>query len=268
MQQCYTYNQLGFNGRLGNQLWQIAWLLGKKADGYNIYLDKPWEYQDFFCLDTAIYERPTKFSKIEWIDGGWNYFQDLIHFKHCTELVKEQFKPSELSYDYLLANYPQWFFDGSTHTTAIHCRRGDYTQNPEKFFNLKMSYYNDAIDQLLEETDTQFIVFSDDVDYIRKHFNGPNFHIVEGVESHVDKSRRTGIPQDQWDLFIMSFCDRHIIANSTFSWWGAFLSADTKVFYPSVWYGSKMDCKDSFGVDVKESWMNAMPNSWKVVETT
>jgi len=71
----------------------------------------------------------------------------------------------------------------------------------------------------------KFMIFSDDIEWCKTKFVGNHFYFVENEDDYVD-------------LYIMSFCNHNIIANSTFSWWGAYLNNynDKIVIYPKKWF--------------------------------
>ena len=98
-------------------------------------------------------------------------------------------------------------------TVSIHIRRGDYTNDPDKFGNIcTESYYREAILYIQNEIgrDISYYVFSDDLDYARRLFQGLNAVFVDGNRN-----------EDSFlNLYLMSKCQHNIIANSTFSWWG------------------------------------------------
>lgn len=116
---------------------------------------------------------------------------------------------------------------------AIHVRRGDYVANPE--FNrvhgvCSIEYYREAIRQLREVVSGISIYwFSDDRDWVEEHL------ISEFGGTFVRGN------SDLEDLYLMSQCRHNIIANSSFSWWAAYLNeSDGKmVFYPEKWYAVK-----------------------------
>lgn len=255
----YTYDALELNGRLGNQLWQIAWQIGQAAlKNDDIYIKPDWRYREYFSIPDQFFAPKAGKKK----DGGHLYYQELLHWQHIKDEIWEYFQPSVTSIEYLESNYPSEFLDTRIHKTSIHCRRGDFLQNPTRFPVPSDRYYDHAIELALDKNpETLFMVFSDDYKYIRRRFKGENFLHIEGIASHADPNRR-GSPQDQWDLFIMTCCQQHIIANSTFSWWGAFLAESEAVYYPSVWFGPDIDAVDSRGIDIKESWRDGIPNDW------
>jgi hypothetical protein len=94
-------------------------------------------------------------------------------------------------------------------------------------------------------TDVNYLVFSDDIQWAKENFSGPNFNFItkqtisgNDVMTTLDISKG-GYP-DYIELYLMSLCDHNIIANSSFSWWGAWLNENPKkiVIAPSNWFGS------------------------------
>jgi hypothetical protein len=128
------------------------------------------------------------------------------------------------------------------HAVSIHVRRGDYVANPINVaFHgaLDLSYYRAALDALGPAAEgATLYVFSDDPAYCREHFKlGWPTVVVE--PSHPDRP---------WeDLRLMAACRHFVIANSSFSWWGAWLSthADKRVVAPRRWFsGADHDTSD------------------------
>ena len=128
-------------------------------------------------------------------------------------------------------------------TCAIHVRRGDYISDPVSVAimgNLQLAYYFEAIcrlEDLLNSTPRYFL-FSDDPTWCKKYF------IMAGPEAVVEGNK------DFEDLRLMSLCRHHIVANSSFSWWGAWLSVGQGItFTPRKWFAmreSKDVCPDSW----------------------
>jgi len=117
-------------------------------------------------------------------------------------------------------------------SVSVHIRRGDYVTNPEinkVFGTCSMKYYNKCISEIaLKIRDPHFYVFSDDVQWTKKNL------IIEHPVTYVDQNNKEN---DFKDLHLMSKCKHHIIANSSFSWWGAWLGTnkDQIVFATSRW---------------------------------
>ena len=120
---------------------------------------------------------------------------------------------------------------GDKPTVSIHVRRGDYLLPQYSFCNLDSDYYIKAIvDNFMPIEDYNFIVFSNDIDYVKEVFVGDNIWFVEpkGNTTEFNDSEKE-------DLALLSLCDHHIIANSSYSWWGAYLSKNPtkKVICPT-----------------------------------
>lgn len=238
-----TYEWLWRNGRLGNQLWQIASTAGVAAANVDAVPRFPkWEYQPYFNVPEEFF---VDALPAERLDLGTDYLQDLRHIRHIEDQVRDWFEPSDQVEGEIARRHP-WFFDFG-HFTAVHIRRGDYVGLPNHFPAPTLGYYSTAAKLILEEVpDTTFVVFSDDPDWCEENLKSATFHdapfrVIHGTPRPVEMVDRKGEPEDQYDLFLMTLCDKHIISNSTFSWWGAFLSWNKQVIYPSVWFGPALN---------------------------
>jgi hypothetical protein len=123
---------------------------------------------------------------------------------------------------------------------ALHIRRTDYITNPNHTV-LELSYYEEALKQF---DDCEVLVFSDDPVWCnqQKLFSDDRFLIADGNTNYVD-------------LCLMTLCSGHIIANSSFSWWGAWLSNSKKVVAPSGWFiGSDNEHLDTKDI-IPETWI-------------
>ncbi len=135
-------------------------------------------------------------------------------------------------------------------TVAIHIRRGDYVSNPKntEYHGLcTMDYYYAALELLKKRTQTPLtlFVFSDDAPWVNEHFRpGCDFTTIDWNKG------KDGC----YDLHLMSLCHHNIIANSSFSWWGAWLNThgDKLVVAPKTWFATKTI--DSSQI-VPESWI-------------
>lgn len=115
----------------------------------------------------------------------------------------------------------------NSHSVSLHIRRGDYLSIDQPAA-LPLEYYEEAI-QLMNASvpGATFFIFSDDIDWARQHIKEKNLHFIDwntGSESFKD-------------MQLMSLCRHNIIANSSFSWWGAWLNnhADKIVIAPQQW---------------------------------
>lgn len=122
-------------------------------------------------------------------------------------------------------------------SVSVHVRRGDYVSNPvassvHGFVGL--AYYKLALDRISREIDSpHFFVFSDDLPWAREHLE------FLGDTTFVDHNSG---PAAYEDMRLMSLCKHHVMANSSFSWWAAWLGwvPGKKVFYPANWFSSKL----------------------------
>ena len=121
-------------------------------------------------------------------------------------------------------------------STFIHVRRGDYVKEKhtsEFHGNLSLDYYQQAIERIRASAHAKFYVFSDDPDWCRANF--PDFRIVD--HNKPGDGKTSGLEHE--DLWLMSLCRHAIIANSAFSWWGAWLGDEQKgrmVIAPKQWF--------------------------------
>lgn len=155
------------------------------------------------------------------------YFQSEKYFKEYSYEIKNLFFPKPEIFQKLNSLYGELFtFDS---LTTIHVRRGDYLSLPTHHPVLPIDYYQKAI-SLLNENQI-FLIFSDDLDWCRN-----NFDFIEN-KVFVDDL------EDYEELYLMSRCNNNIIANSSFSWWGAWLNdyQNKIVISPEKWFGPSLD---------------------------
>jgi hypothetical protein len=113
---------------------------------------------------------------------------------------------------------------------SLHIRRGDYTLYPDHHPTCDLEYYRKSIEEIkkIGGEDFKAIVFSDDKNWCLSNMKGiigENFIVSE-------------IDNPYTELYMMTKCDYHIIANSSFSWWGSWLSNSKLTIAPSRWFGS------------------------------
>jgi hypothetical protein len=221
-----TYSKLGQYGRLGNQLWQIASTIGIANKNNSGYIFPDWSYTRFFkhqlpqgpLLGTKVYnEHTTSFSDVV-LDNKYNwdlvgYFQSWKYFVDYQDEIKYYF---DFSMD-----------RSNLNAVSIHVRRTDYLTNQHVHPVLGLDYYKKALKYF--DKSTMLYVFSDDINWCTRYFKGGIFkgrNIIFDVASG-----------DITSLITMSQCSHHIIANSSFSWWGAYLgvNAEKIVIAPSKW---------------------------------
>lgn len=125
---------------------------------------------------------------------------------------------------------------------SLHIRRGDYVNHPEfsqSFGALGMPYYEKALALMIEQhPNITLFIFTDDPGWVSQHMPFAQMSVLV---------TNTGPDADVDDVELMSLCHHHIIANSSFSWWGAWLNPrpDKRVFAPKQWFLNKpWDTKD------------------------
>lgn len=185
--------------------------------------------------------------RLIYLDG---YFQSEKYFSHIRKQLLKEFEFPQLdTKNTAIKNQ----IIRSENTVSLHIRRGDYTSS--KIIHnihgvLPLTYYHQAINTLAFKYGRLSIyIFSDDMKWAKEHLL-INDHEVHYVDLNHEKKH--------WqDMALMSACKHHIIANSSFSWWGAWL-ADTggETFAPLKWFNS-----DAIKFEIKDF----IPESWTIV---
>ena len=119
---------------------------------------------------------------------------------------------------------------------ALHIRRGDFLINSANHHNQTLDYYEEALNKF--DVKRQVVIFSDDPKWCMEQelFSGDRFLVSEAAGPY-------------HDLYLMTQCSDFIIANSSFSWWGAWLANRGKVIAPKKWFGpnnSHLNTKDLY----------------------
>ena len=177
---------------------------------------------------SSYYTRFHSLSDNTYLDGYW---QSEKYFLPVVELIKKKFSENDKDLDgsvHAIMNP----FSGSI-CCSVHIRRGDYVTNPNAQVRhgvCQVSYYHEAMSYICQRVrDVVFLIVTDDQDWVNNVFipGSPHFRmaLAGGSDPHVD-------------LAVMYSCDHHIIANSSFSWWGAWLGNNPgkMVIAPRQWY--------------------------------
>lgn len=255
-------------GRLGNQMFQFASTLGiSEKLGYTpvFPLENCFNYQGSGPFDPSIgrnmrvkcdlldcfeisqryfiperhieilqtysesdfkYDKGTESIK----DGSclYGYFQTEKYFKHIRDLIVSEFS---FRSDHLkkAENYIRSIKDkiGNSKIISLHVRRGDYVMFQDYHPTCSEGYYKSAQEEMVKNHgDAFFLVFSDDVDWCKNEFKNRNHIVCELLDPYSE-------------MCCMTLCDHHIIANSSFSWWGAWLNKkeNKEIIAPSRWFG-------------------------------
>lgn len=163
----------------------------------------------------------------------YGYFQSEKYFKAEEKMLREQFSTDvgkdALSYENKIRE---------TNAVAFHIRLGDYQKKKNKYLNVCTDfYYENAVRYICEHVQNpQFFVFTNDIEQAgKKYFIPDNAVFVTGT-------------CDYEDLMLMKKCKHFIISNSTFSWWGSYLSENEKkiVVAPDIWMSTSKDEPDIY----------------------
>jgi len=221
-----SFKELVNLGRLGNQLFQVATTIALALRNNDQYIFPYWNYAQYCNLNncfsnniqiTNTYSEPYfHYSPIPYqqnlnLNG---FFQSEKYFFDYKETIQNLLTPKnniDIQYNY----------------TSIHVRKGDYVNLTKEYIQLDMSYYKKAMSMI--STD-YYIIFSDDINWCKANFTGNNIIFSEN---------KTPVE----DLTLMSKCANNIIANSSFSWWGAYLNKlpSKIVIAPEKWFGPSLN---------------------------
>lgn len=258
------YNRLGSNGRLGNQMFQYAALRGIAAkNGYDFTIPpEDYPHRDNYGLFETFKLMNVKTSNIGFVEGNSvqenghqfieefftqlpddvnleGYFQTEKYFSHIKNEILQDFQFNE---GYSIP-CKQYIASLDTPPIFLHIRQSDNIGREQYHPILPLSYFERALEEFPE--DTPCFVFTDDIAWCKKQefFKADRFLFNESNERYsyqtVDGTgnrQNTLLPQT--DLCLMSMCSGAIIANSSMSWWGAWLqNGRGKVVAPKMWFG-------------------------------
>ena len=262
-----AFNHLGTLGRLANQMFQYASLRGMAArKGYDFGIppsnfENEWQNHQLF----EVFELPhLPKQNIRFLDNGhapvvqektftydkelhdlcpnevslWGFFQSEKYFKDIEGSIKEDFTFKEN-----ILQPCKEMGDSFDNAISLHVRRTDYIPNKANHFNLGLDYYEKALSKF--DNDRTVVVFSDDPKWCQEQefFAGDRFLISESDDNAID-------------LCLMTFCNSHIIANSSFSWWGAWLAGSKEVIAPKTWFGPN---------NAHKSIEDLIPKRWNLI---
>ena len=272
-----TFNGLGNNGRLGNQMFQYAALRGiAKRRGYDFCIP-PFQSKriDNYSLHVC-FKLPNVYSNnLKFLDQGHApvvvergfHYDEILHnlcpddvslhgffqsekwFKDIENEIREDFTFN----DEILEPCKEFISEFEKEPLFLHVRRGDpnlvdargfkwsYTQCSSQHPPQSIEYYEEALKKFPE--DQPVIVCSDSSDWVQEQqfFSGDRFFISEPQDKYPDGSYTPYV-----DLCLMSLCSGAIIANSSLSWWGAWLqNGRGTVVAPKTWFGPDYADKDT-----------------------
>jgi len=260
-----TYNSIGKYGRFGNQMFQYATLFAiAKERGYEFgvphQLKSDNEYLNFCLLECFSNLSAKDSTNIKNVNKAqerqFTYNPGIFGISNNTDICG-YFQSEKYFINYreqLLIEYnfnkdiQQKAFDMRSLTKnkaiSIHLRLGDYLNLQDCHPVCSMEYYQEALKMLPD--DLLIYVFSDDVEKATKFFDFINRKVVftESNDKYID-------------MCLMSLCDYHVIANSSFSWWGAWLSNSKKTIAPAQWFGN--------AAHMPKNWSDVYCKDWIIL---
>lgn len=253
-----TFLKLGEMGRLGNMLFQIAATIGIAKTLGHEYKFPAWEHQAYFQkplpLLTGVHalrlirESGFHYKPIPPVRGDISiegYFQSPKYWAGHEDEIKPYLTLTQSAFHAVFDNWINTIKQipprKKLETVGIHVRRGDYVTISDYHTNLAVTkYYTLALSRiinLLGYAEIDAVVFSDDIEFCKGYFtemkSPARFYYAPTTDPVTD-------------LFTLSFADHHIIANSSFGWWAAYLSKNKSghVISPGnliPWFGPKYD---------------------------
>lgn len=247
-------------GGLGNQMFQ--WAYGKSLSlkhNTGFFIDK-----SFYNNQSGITFRTYELNKFPFIkdydfinnnkkvlqitdnfhfnqfqyDENFNYYlngywQSEKYFTEYSDIIKEELKPSDE-----ILNKLKRIINGKS--VSLHIRRTDYLTSNGFHPVQSTEYYSKAL-EIIGDYD-QLLIFSDDINWCKNNLTYKNMIFIEN-QDNVE------------DIWLMSLCQHNIIANSSFSWWGAWLNNNENkiIIAPKNWFGQNSKTNDSD--IVPENWI-------------
>jgi hypothetical protein len=258
---------INLKGRMCNQMFQIAaakalsidndvdFVCSNSVSGISPTINQTKKYrktifekikfQNFTNQQKIIHHGSPDFSYKEIIYQDniclTGYYQSENYFKHRKDEIHKLFECPEKIRKFIFKNFDHLI--SNPNTCSVHIRRGDYLKLKEYHTNLTSEYYNSCFKKT---KDKHLVFFSDDIEWCKTTFQQ-------------QKATFVNTKSDIIDFYIMSFMKNNIIANSSFSWWAAWLNNNKskKVFAPKKWFGPKnahLDAKD------------LIPTKWEVLD--
>ena len=189
----------------------------------------------------------------------FGYFQSYKYFNHNRETILTLLAMNEMKRE--IKN--KTIYINYENTVSMHFRVGDYKDIQQHHPLMTIEYYTNALHSLIKDTskdDWNILYYceDDDIEYVKSKIQE-----LQGI-SIFNKLSFVKIDSqlDDWEqMLTMALCKHNIIANSTFSWWGAYLNEnkDKQVYYPSMWFGpaqGNKNLKDLFPTD----------NKWNIIK--
>lgn len=221
-----------------NQFYKNS-IVSKLLKKLGLYYSKIIEEKSLFFDENLLRVEDDKY-----IQG---YFQSEKYFLDIREVILKQFTMISNITSY--SKQVEKSILNSQNSCSIHIRRGDFTNSVNKNLHgiCNIEYYEKAI-QLMnnKEENINYFIFSDDIDWVKDNLKVNNAAYIDSEEKR--------LPHE--DIYLMSLCKNNIIANSSFSWWGAWLNQNDKkiVIAPKRWFADEKMYAQSKDIICK-SWI-------------
>ena len=283
------YDRLGTNGRLGNQMFQYASLRGIAANNNLEFCIPPEDtpnyanYGLFECFKLPnvkhtglIGQAPTGFAPtpgsldepgFEFDEQLFNncpdnvnidgYRQTEKYFKHIEESIREDYQFN----DEIYAPCKEYMDQFNGEIALLHIRRGDNIGRPDWYPIPVVEHYEYLLDKYFENK--PILICSDDLDWVKEQplFKDDRFHLSETRVYYPDqvlngKGEMETSLVPYYDLCMMTLCNGGIIANSSLSWWGAWLQKNrtNPVIAQDPWFGEKLSFNNLKDL-IPEEWI-------------
>jgi hypothetical protein len=263
-------NTCNFSGRLGNNLFQLSnlityslrnntnwkipwnsiyWVDSVKAnyeipfdifeyDFSNHFIEKPRKY---FFYDPKVFNYKNHPFWLRFLNVKFNgHYLSYKYFDDLRDVLIDQFYRPTFQLEKKLDN-----FIVNQQSVAVSVRRGDFLKLQDRHTVLDMEYYQKAINSIENDFGVceKIYVFSDDLEWCMENFREEKYEFITGDLGE--------------QFFLMTKMKRIILSNSTFAWWGAYLSRTCdKVLYPANWYGPVNQEKFSYDL---------FPPKWQII---
>ncbi len=276
-------------GGLGNQLFQIMtviayskkynnpFVIERKAYSpsctfrnvyWNNFLSKLEKYLINYFVYFPVYQEPTyEYRELPYISNTDNiklsgYFQSYKYFDaYKDEILKE------IGYDNIKNDFKKKLNNhfNPCEMVSLHFRIGDIIKvHKDNHIIIPVDYYINAmkhIETVSQNTNIKLLYFceAEDNEFVLTNYINPLKELFPNTSYH----KASDTLEDWEQLVLMSLCEHHILANSTFSWWGAYLASDTDnknkiICYPDKWQHSKV---------ITHSTIDLFPDNWTMCKT-
>lgn len=188
-----------------------------------------------------------------------SFFESEIFFKNHAKNIKKMFTLRKTNTPFIKKHLPDI---QKSNSVAIHVRRGDYKNFPDRI--LPITYYTQAMQLFSTQKNVKFFIFSDDPAYVKNCF----FNLASVVIVSSDSEPATSLEE----FYLMTQCKHLITANSTFSWWAAYLCSNPEAIVVAPLPRYKDDYFMAHPEGIQRDTMktlystNVYPKHWKTID--